>query len=134
MVDSDEVPEGLQYSPEHQWLRFEAGLAVVGATAYGQDQLGDVVYVEMAKPGTRVEFMGNLGELESTKVLFELHSPVAGEVVEVNPALDRNPELINEDPYGKGWLVSIRPGDASEANKLLDAASYRELLKREAGA
>ncbi len=78
--------------------------------------------------------MAILGELESTKVLFEVHSPVAGEVVEVNLALDRTPELINEDPYGKGWLVSIRPSEGNEANELLDAASYREHLKRESGA
>ena len=133
MAASDNVPEGLRYSSEHQWVRLEESGAVVGATDYGQEQLGDLVYVDLAKPGSRVELSGALGELESTKVLYEFHAPIAGEVVEVNPALDRNPELINSDPYGKGWLVSIRPSDRGEIDQLLDAAGYREHLRREQG-
>ena len=131
LAGSEAVPEGLRYSLEHLWVRLEGELAVVGATVYGQEQLGDVVYVQIAKPGTSVESMGVLGELESTKVLYELHAPLAGEVVEVNPALDGKPELVNEDPYGEGWLVSIRPSDPAEVEELLDAAAYREHLKRE---
>src|ERR671915_792104 len=97
------VPEELRYTAEHEWLRVEGDVARVGITDYAQDQLGDIVYVDMPKVGDAVSFLGKFGEIESVKVASEIFSPAAGEVVEINQAIDENPELVNKDPYGEGW-------------------------------
>jgi len=130
---SDDVPDDLLYSTEHQWLRSEGGLARVGITAYAQDELGDVVYVSLPKPGDTVGFMEKLGEIESVKVLSEFYSPASGEVVETNAGLDDRPELLNQDPYGEGWLVVLRMTDATERDKLLTPEAYRTLVRQEQG-
>lgn len=130
---TNEVPEDLLYSSEHEWLRQEGDLARVGITAFAQDRLGDVVYVELPAPGAAVGFMAKLGEIESVKVASELFSPLTGEVVEVNAALEKEPELVNTDPYGAGWLLVVRLSDRSELEKLLTPAAYTAQIEREAG-
>ena len=133
MADTHAVPEELRYSIEHEWLRIEGEFARVGITDYAQSELGDVVYVDLPKPGGSVTFMGKLGEIESVKVASEIFSPAAGEVIEVNTTLDAQPERVNQDPYGEGWLVLLRLTDPTDADKLLSPQAYRDLVKQEQG-
>jgi glycine cleavage system H protein len=133
LADQGQIPEDLRYSTEHEWLRIEGDRARVGITDYAQDELGDIVYVDLPKAGDAVTFMGKLGEIESVKVASELFSPAAGEVVEVNAALEAEPELVNKDPYGAGWLVVLQISDSTGVDKLLDAAAYRDLVRKEQG-
>ena len=127
------IPDDLKYSTEHEWLRIEGDVARVGITDYAQDQLGDIVYVDLPKKADSLSFMGKLGEIESVKVASEIFSPAAGEIVEINEALDASPELVNKDPYGEGWLVAIRLSDKGDLDKLLDAAGYGQLVAKERG-
>ena len=122
-----DVPSDLLYSNDHEWARREDGRVRVGITDYAQDSLGDVVYVDLPPVGTEVEASTSFGEVESTKSVSDLFAPVSGKVVEVNESLADNPELINSDPYGEGWLVVIEPSDPSQLDSLLDAAAYAEL-------
>jgi glycine cleavage system H protein len=123
------VPDGLYYSPEHEWLRFEDGLVRIGVTDYGQDQLGDVVYVVLPEPGRRLTQGERLAEIESVKVAFELLSPVTGEVASRNEAVLNAPDLVNTDPYGEAWLLQVRPDDAEALRAtLLTPEAYRKLL------
>jgi glycine cleavage system H protein len=133
LAGGNSIPGDLKYSTEHEWLRIEGDVARVGITDYAQDQLGDIVYVDMPKVGDSVKFMGKFGEIESVKVASEIFSPASGEIAEINDALDANPELVNKDPYGEGWLVAIRLSDTAEVDKLLDAAGYEALIKKERG-
>lgn len=133
MSDGNSIPAQLKYSTQHEWLLLEGDTARVGITDYAQDELGDIVYVDLPKQGQQVPFMAKLGEIESVKVASELFSPATGEIVEVNKALDQQPELVNQDPYGEGWLVVIRLDDVSELDKLLDAAGYEALVRQERG-
>ena len=133
MAGGNSIPGDLRYSTEHEWLRIEGDIARVGITDYAQDQLGDIVYVDMPKAGDSVKFMGKFGEIESVKVVSEIFSPASGEIAKINDSLDANPELVNQDPYGGGWLVAIRLSDASEVDNLLDAAAYEALIKKERG-
>jgi glycine cleavage system H protein len=133
MTNESGVPDDLRYSQEHEWLRVDGDTARIGITDYAQDELGDIVYVELPKAGTKVSFMGKFGEIESVKVASEVYSPATGEIVEVNAALADAPELVNKDPYGEGWLVAIRLADVGELDKLLDAAGYRDLIRKEQG-
>jgi glycine cleavage system H protein len=126
--DSD-VPEDRFYTSEHEWLLVDGENARVGLTAYAQEELGDIVFVDLPGAGTQVAFMGKLGEVESVKVASEIFSPAAGEVVTKNYALDDKPELVNEDPYGEGWLISMRLTEPT-SDELMDAAAYRELIAR----
>ena len=123
-----EVPEGLRYTREHEWVRAEEGRVVVGITDYAQDQLGDVVFVGLPEPGTEVEAGKPLGEVESTKSVSDVYSPVTGTVLAKNGEVETRPELINEDPYGEGWLVTIDPAAAGD-DGLLDASGYRALIE-----
>ena len=123
-----EIPEDLRYTKEHEWARVEDGRVVVGITDYAQDQLGDVVFVSLPEPGSEVTAGQPLGEVESTKSVSDVYSPVTGVVLEKNVSLDPNPELINEDPYGKGWLVVIEAEGAGLAG-LMDAAGYRAVVE-----
>ena len=120
-----DVPENLRYTTEHEWARVEGDRVIVGITDYAQDQLGDVVFVSLPEPGSQVAAGGSFGEVESTKSVSDLYSPVAGTVAERNDALESEPELINQDPYGRGWLISIEaPG--ADLGDLLDSAAYRQ--------
>jgi len=123
------VPNDLSYTRSHEWARVEGDLVVVGITHYAQDQLGEVVYVELPDVGLGANAGEELGTLESVKAVAEFLSPVAGEVVEVNERLAEEPNLVNEDPYGDGWLVKI--SGALEDDELLDAEAYKELLAEE---
>ena len=129
-----DYPEDLRYTKEHEWLRVEGdGLVRVGITDYAQDALGDVVYVDVPEQGTQVQASQPLGEVESTKSVSDVYSPVSGTVVERNARLDDNPELVNESPYGDGWMVVVRMADADEVDRLLDAASYVAFLAEAEG-
>ena len=123
-----EIPEDLRYTKEHEWARVEDGRVVVGITDYAQDQLGDVVFVSLPEPGSEVTAGQPLGEVESTKSVSDVYSPVTGVVLEKNVSLDPNPELINEDPYGKGWLVIIE-AEGGGLEGLMDAAGYRAVVE-----
>ncbi|TDV42616.1 glycine cleavage system protein GcvH [Actinophytocola oryzae] len=126
------TPEDLKYTEEHEWLVATTGTTVrVGITAYAQDQLGDVVFVELPKVGAAVTSGEPFGEVESTKSVSELFSPVTGTVVAVNNALDESPELVNSDPYGDGWIVEINTEDLGALDDLMDAAAYQELTEKD---
>jgi glycine cleavage system H protein len=120
-----EFPEELRYTKEHEWVRVEGDRARVGITDFAQDALGDVVYVDLPEVGARVEAAQPFGEVESTKSVSDVYSPLAGTIVERNPLIGDHPELVNEQPYGDGWLVVLAPDDVSKVEELLDAASYR---------
>lgn len=120
------VPEDLQYSQEHEWVRIDGEVAVIGITDFAQDQLGDIVYVDLPAVGSAVRSGDVIGELESTKSVSELYSPVSGEVVAGNDALDGSAELINTDPYGEGWLIKVRPID--DVSGLLSPEEYQSLI------
>jgi glycine cleavage system H protein len=122
-----EVPSDRRYSTEHEWAMEQDGRIVVGITDFAQDQLGDVVFVGLPEPGTEVEAGKALGEVESTKSVSDVYSPVSGRVVDRNAEVEQNPELINEDPYGRGWLVAIDADGGLDA--LLDADGYRSLIE-----
>lgn len=123
------VPNDLLYARSHEWARIEGDTVVVGITHYAQDQLGEVVYVELPEVGTGVGAGEELGTLESVKAVSEFLSPVAGEVIEVNERLEDEPNLVNEDPYGDGWLVKI--SGSVEEEDVLDAEAYQDLLEQE---
>jgi glycine cleavage system H protein len=124
------VPQDLQYTPEHEYIRQteEEGVVVVGITDYAQDQLGDVVFVELPKVGTSFDRMEVFGTIEAVKAVSELFCPLAGEVVAINDALDADPALVNSDPYGNGWMIRLRVADASEMDALLDAEAYEKRI------
>ena len=118
------VPEDLFYSEEHEWLRLEDDVAIVGITDFAQDQLGDIVYVDLPEVGAAIEVGAVVGELESTKSVSDVYSPVSGEVIAVNPELEGSEELINSDPYGEGWLFKVRVADSDPTEGLLSAEQY----------
>jgi glycine cleavage system H protein len=123
-----DVPENLRYTSEHEWARADGDRVVVGITDYAQDQLGDVVFVALPEPGTEVASGATFGEVESTKSVSDLYSPVTGTVAERNDALEGSPELINQDPYGKGWLIVIQAADA-DLGQLLEPDAYRRHIE-----
>jgi glycine cleavage system H protein len=124
-----DVPEGLRYTHDHEWLKADGDEGTVGITAYAADQLGDIVYVELPKVGASLEARQAFGVIESVKTASDMYSPLAGEVVAVNDALSAKPELINEDPYGEGWIVRLRLADPSTSGDLLDPSGYRSLIE-----
>ncbi|MGB6837253.1 MAG: glycine cleavage system protein GcvH [Dehalococcoidia bacterium] len=121
-------PTDRRYTKEHEWVRVENNLSTIGITDYAQDQLGDLVYLDLPSPGTQVKQLDKLGEIESVKAVSDLYSPVSGEVVEVNQEVVDRPELVNESPYGQGWLVRMRLADPAEVDGLLTAEQYDELI------
>lgn len=127
------IPGDLSYTAEHEWARREDdGTIRVGITDFAQDALGDIVFVSLPAVGSTVAAGGVLGEVESTKSVSEIYSPLAGEVVAANDALDGRPELINSDAYGEGWLVVIRPSDGADESALIDSAAYQSLIDAQA--
>jgi len=125
-------PADLKYTKEHEWVRVESDTGTVGITDYAQDQLGDIVFVDLPAVGMTVAQMQKFGEIESVKAVSELYSPVSGEVTEVNTALAASPELVNDSPYGEGWMLRIRLGDPGEIEKLLSAADYDDFIAQSA--
>jgi glycine cleavage system H protein len=128
MVSIMNIPEGLKYSKEHEWVRVEGSVARVGITDHAQDALGDIVFVDLPKVGDTVSSGQNFGEIESTKSVSEIYAPLGGTVTAVNAALESNPDLLNKDPYGEGWICEVTGFDAAALDSLLDAAGYRDLI------
>ena len=123
------IPQNLKYTKEHEWARIEGNRVVVGVTSHAQEALGDVVFVELPKVGSAVSAGKQFGVIESTKAVSELYSPLSGKVVKVNDALTDNPQTINSDPYGAGWIIELEPSDSKELAGLMDASAYGDLLK-----
>ena len=125
-----DIPKDLLYTEEHEYVKptADADVVVIGITDYAQGELGDVVYVELPAVGSRYGAHDVFGTIEAVKAVSELYSPVAGEVVAVNDALDANPALVNTDPYGEGWMIRLRLADPAELDSLLDAAAYEEMI------
>jgi len=121
-------PTDRRYTNEHEWVRVADGVGTVGITDYAQDQLGDIVYVDLPAPGTSVKQSDKLGEIESVKAVSDAYAPVSGEVVDVNEEVNDHPELVNESPYEKGWLVRLRLADPAELDALLTADQYDQFL------
>ncbi len=121
-------PENLKYTNEHEWIRVEGEFAYVGITDYAQEQLGDIVFVDVPSVGETLSLGEVFGTIEVVKTISDLFLPVSGEIVELNVALEENPELVNSDPYGEGWIIKVKPSDLSELDALLDADAYRKLI------
>jgi glycine cleavage system H protein len=128
---TEAYPEELRYHPEHDWARIEGGEATLGITWFAQDSLGELVHFEPPDQGAAIAKDSAYGEVESVKAVSELISPLSGEVIDVNQKIVDAPETVNEDPYGEGWLVRIRLSQPGEANSLLDAASYKQILEEQ---
>lgn len=122
------VPDDLRYSSDHEWARVEDGLVRIGITDYAQDALGDVVFVLVPAIGTEVKAGERFSEVESTKSVSDIYAPITGTIVEVNTDLADEPQRVNEDPYGEGWLCVIEPTDQAELDALLDAAAYQAII------
>jgi glycine cleavage system H protein len=123
------IPEDLRYSSDHEWARVEGGNVRIGITDFAQDALGDVVYVDLPDVGTEVHAGQAFAEVESTKSVSDVFSPIEGSIVERNPLIDEHSELVNEQPYGDGWLVLLQPVDLAAVEGLLDAAAYRAFVE-----
>lgn len=125
------VPNTLRYTKDHEWVRVEGDRGTIGITDYAQNQLGDVVFLELPAVGRHIAAGETFGTVESVKAVSELFAPVSGEVVEINGALVSAPEVVNTDPYGKGWMLVVKLADAGQAAGLLDAAAYQALVESE---
>jgi glycine cleavage system H protein len=123
-----EFPAELKYSKEHEWVRLEGDVAVIGITEFAQDELGDIVYVEQPKVGDTVTQNEQFGVVESVKTVSDLYSPVSGEVVEINEDVTGTPEQINKDPFGAGWIIKVKVSDPAELDSLLTADAYKEMV------
>ena len=121
-------PDNLRYTKDHEWIRVSGSEGTIGVSFFAQKELGDVVFVELPKPGTKLAAGDEFGTIESVKAVSELYAPVSGEVIEVNETLSDNPEIVNEDPYDRGWMLRVKLADESEPGKLMDAAAYRALV------
>ena len=125
------IPEDLSYTKDHEWVRLEGELATIGITDHAQHQLGDVVYVELPKPGDKFETSEPFGSVESVKAVSEIYMPVGGTVETVNESLNDAPERVNEDPYGVGWMIKIRMDEPAKADSLLSSIEYEDYVKSE---
>lgn len=125
------VPEDLHYSKDHEWVRVDGGEAIIGITDYAQNSLGDVVYVELPKLGDEFPANQSFGSVESVKAVSEVFTPIAGEVTKINESLADEPEKVNADPYGDGWMIRIRMSSPGEVDSLLTAAEYEDFTKAE---
>ena len=121
-------PKNYRYTKEHEWINVEGGVATIGITDYAQHELGDVVFVELPKPGAKIEAGKSFGTVESVKAVSEIYAPVAGEVIEANGELQNTPETINTDPHGAAWLIKVRLTNAAELSGLMDAAGYEAYI------
>jgi glycine cleavage system H protein len=123
------LPENLKYTREHEWISVEGEVATVGITSFAQGELGDIVFIEIETQGETLKKSETFGTIEAVKTVSDLFMPVGGEVLEVNPALEAAPELVNKDPYGAGWLIKITVSNPTELNELLSASQYQEMLE-----
>jgi len=122
-------PDDFYYSKDHEWIKVKGDTATVGITDFAQKQMGDVVYVELPEPGKELEYHQTIGVVESVKAVSDIYSPVSGEVTEVNEGLNDSPELVNEDPHGKGWIIKMKIRDDSDLEKLMSASDYEKFLE-----
>ncbi len=122
------IPSNLKYSKDHEWVRVEGDMAYIGITDFAQSELGEIVIVDITTEGETLAREAVFGSIEAVKTVSDLFMPVGGEVSEVNPKLEDNPELVNSDPYGEGWMIKVKMTDPSEAGKLLDAEAYKALI------
>lgn len=123
-------PANLQYTKDHEWIRIEGNIGVVGITDYAQGELGDVVFVELPAVGKKVEFGQSFGTVEAVKAVSDLYSPVTGEVTEVNKEIQDSPELVNKEPYERGWMIKVKLANAEEIKNLLDVEAYKKLIAK----
>ncbi|MBW2023442.1 MAG: glycine cleavage system protein GcvH [Deltaproteobacteria bacterium] len=123
------ISEDVRYTKDHEWAKREGELVKCGISDYAQDQLGDIVYVELPQVGDEFEQGSEFGTVESVKAVAELYMPVSGEIVEINTALEDSPQLVNQDPYGEGWMIKVRLKDSAELDGLMNAEQYKEMLK-----
>ena len=126
-----EFPQGLKYSREHEWVKVEGNVAIIGITEFAQSELGDVVYVELPEAGSAVEANSTFGVVESVKAVSDLYAPVSGSVREVNTQLEDEPELVNSDPYEDGWMIRVEMSDTSELDDLLGTDEYKTFIEEE---
>ena len=123
-------PTNLKYSSEHEWVKVEGGTATIGITDYAQNELGDIVYIELPKAGTKFNAMQEFGVVESVKTVSTLYCPVSGDIIDVNNSLSSKPEIINNDPHGKGWMIKVKMANPSDLDRLLSASDYEALIKK----
>jgi glycine cleavage system H protein len=121
-------PESLRYTKDHEWIRLEGDVATIGITDFAQHELGDIVYVEIESVGKELNAGEVFGTVEAVKTVSDLYLPVSGSVTEINPKLNANPELVNTDPYGEGWMVKMKVGSTADVEALMDAAAYQSLV------
>jgi glycine cleavage system H protein len=126
-----EIPSGLKYSKEHEWVVTEGSVATIGITDHAQDQLGEIVYIELPAVGEKISKDDPFGVVESVKAVSDIYAPISGTIVEVNEDLPESPEIVNEDPYGDGWLVKVKFSDTTDFDDLLDNEEYEELIAKE---
>lgn len=124
-------PAQLQYTKEHEWIAVAGDLATIGITDHAQHELGDVVFVELPEPGLKLKSSESFGSVESVKAVSEVYSPVSGEVTEINEAVVESPELINQDPYGRGWMIKVKLSNSSELKELLSASQYENYVQQQ---
>ena len=124
-------PEDVRYTSEHEWARLAGGIVTVGITSYASEQLGDIVYLELPEVGRKLEAAKPFGVVEAVKTVSDLFAPVAGEVTEVNGALADNPALVNQQPFGDGWLIRVKPSNVADLEKLLSSAAYQKLVEEQ---
>jgi glycine cleavage system H protein len=122
------IPSELKYTKDHEWVKIDGDVAIVGITEFAQSELGDIVYVEIETIGETLDQEEVFGSVEAVKTVSDLFMPVSGEILEFNEALEGNPELVNSDPYGEGWMIKVKLTDASQYDELLDAAAYEGLI------
>ncbi|WP_349408410.1 glycine cleavage system protein GcvH [Pseudalkalibacillus sp. SCS-8] len=126
-----EFPKELRYSEEHEWVKVEGNKAHIGITAFAQDELGDIVFVELPEVGDEIEVDEPFGSVESVKTVSELYAPISGKVVEINEELEDNPEFVNESPYEKAWMIVVEMSDESELENLMDSEGYQKMVSEE---
>ncbi len=124
-----EFPDDVGYTKEHEWARLEGGRVRIGVTDFAQDALGDVVYVDLPEAGTAIRADEAFGEVESTKSVSDVYSPISGTIVEKNPLIEDAPELVNQQPYGDGWLVLVEPADPADVGRLMNAEAYKSMVE-----
>ena len=122
------IPKDLKYTKDHEWISIEDGIATVGVTDFAQSELGDIVYVEVETLDEQIGISEVFGTVEAVKTVSDLFMPLSGTITEFNESLEDEPEMVNEDPYGKGWMIKIKLDNPAEASELLDAAAYKELI------
>ena len=122
-------PDDLKYSTEHEWVRMDGNIAEIGVTVFAQDSLGDVVFIDLPDVGTEIGQFDKFGEIESVKAVSDLFSPVGGKIVATNPGAIENPETVNTDPYGSGWLIKIEESDPAQLDALMDSETYESTLE-----